>query len=127
MSLINQIYRCKVCNNVLEVVYGGDGRPVCCEEAMELLEPKTHNDNGFLKHVPVIAQKKEGILVNVGQIIHPVDPDHHIEWIELIADGRVYKKFLSLEENPEAIFNLVADKVEARAYCNIHGLWHNVM
>lgn len=127
MSLVNQIYRCNSCNNVIEVVYGGDGHPVCCEKKMELLEPKNHTDNGFLKHMPVIEKKKEGILVNVGQIIHPMDIDHHIEWIELISEGRVYRKFLSLDENPEAIFNLVADKVEARAYCNIHGLWHNII
>jgi superoxide reductase len=127
MSLVNQIYRCKSCNNIFETVYGGDGQPVCCDEKMELLEPKGNTDNGFIKHVPVVERKKEGILVNVGQIIHPMDPDHRIEWIELIADGRVYKKFLNLDENPEAIFNLVADKVEARAYCNIHGLWHNII
>ncbi|MDD4625303.1 MAG: desulfoferrodoxin [Candidatus Paceibacterota bacterium] len=126
MSLVNQLYRCKHCKNVVEVVYGGDGYPVCCEENMDLLKPKDHNDNGFIKHVPVIQKKKEGILVTVGQIIHPMDGDHYIEWIELIADGRVYRKYLTPDENPEAIFNLVADKVEARVYCNIHGLWHNI-
>jgi superoxide reductase len=94
---------------------------------MELLEPKTQEDSGYLKHLPVVERTGEGILVKIGEAIHPSEPGHRIEWIELIADGRVYKKFLDAGENPEALFNLIAEKIEARAYCNIHGLWHNVL
>jgi superoxide reductase len=127
MSFIHQIYKCSVCGHILEVVHPGDSLPICCAENMELLEPKTQNDAGYLKHVPVVERTEEGVFVKIGESIHPSEPGHHIEWIELIADGRVYKKFLEAGENPEAVFNLMSDKIETRAYCNIHGLWHNIL
>lgn len=127
MSLVHQIYRCDICKNVVEVVNAGDAAPFCCGQAMELLEPKTQDDNGYLKHLPIIERTDDGIVVKVGEVLHPSDPGHYIQWVELIADGRVYRKFLEIGENPEAVFNLVANDIEARAYCNVHGLWHNIL
>jgi superoxide reductase len=40
----------------------------------------------------------------------------------VIANGKVYRKFLKPGEKPEAEFS-VSGKVVAREYCNIHGLW----
>jgi superoxide reductase len=50
-------------------------------------------------------------------------PEHYIEWIELIADGKSYRQFLAPGQAPEAVFCVKADKVTAREYCNLHGLW----
>ena len=33
------------------------------------------------------------------------------------------KKFLKPGEEPEAKFPIKAENIEARAYCNLHGLW----
>jgi superoxide reductase len=52
-----------------------------------------------------------------------MEQTHYIEWIEVIADGRAYRKFLHPGEAPEATFELKAEKVTAREYCNLHGLW----
>ena len=49
--------------------------------------------------------------------------EHWIEWIELVADGISYKKFLNPGDAPEAEFCVKADKVTAREFCNLHGLW----
>jgi len=54
---------------------------------------------------------------------HPMEENHYIEWIEVIADGSVYKKFLSPGDSPEADFVITPEKVKAREYCSIHGLW----
>ena len=80
-------------------------------------------DVGQEKHVPVIEKTATSIKVKVGSVPHPMEEKHYIEWIELIADGSVYRKFLKPGKKPEAVFNIKADKVEAREYCNIHGLW----
>ena len=61
--------------------------------------------------------------VNVGSVAHPMEERHYIEWIEVIADGEVFRKFLKPGDTPKANFNIKADKITARAYCNIHGLW----
>ena len=75
------------------------------------------------KHVPVIEKKAGGVQVKLGSMPHPMEEKHYIEWIEVIADGKAYRKFLNPGEAPEATFELKAEKVTAREYCNLHGLW----
>jgi superoxide reductase len=65
----------------------------------------------------------DGIKVKVGAVAHPMEEKHYIEWIEIIADGKVYRQFLSPGEAPEAFFPVKAENVQAREYCNMHGLW----
>jgi superoxide reductase len=89
---------------------------------MELLKEKTE-DAGLEKHVPVIEKTETGLKVKVGSVPHPMEEKHYIEWIEVIADGRVYRKFLKPGDKPEAEFELKAGKIWAREYCIIHGLW----
>ena len=75
------------------------------------------------KHVPVIEKTAAGIKVTVGSVPHPMEQAHYIEWIEIVADGKAYRKFLNPGEVPEATFEIKAEKVTAREYCNLHGLW----
>jgi superoxide reductase len=117
-----QIYKCSVCGNIIEVLHGGAGELVCCGEPMENLVAKTA-DEGKEKHVPVIEKIDGGIKVKVGSVPHPMEQKHHIEWIEIIADGSAYRQFLNPGDAPEATFNIEADAVTAREHCNIHGLW----
>ena len=91
---------------------------------MKLLEEKTE-EVGREKHVPIIERIEGGFRVKVGSIPHPMEEKHYIEWIELIADERVYRRFLSPRDKPEAEFTIEAEKVSAREYCNIHGLWRS--
>lgn len=117
-----EVYKCNVCGNIVEVLHEGVGELVCCGQPMELLTEKTE-DMGKEKHVPVVEQKNGKILVKVGAVPHPMEENHYIEWIQVIGDGKTYRKFLSPGENPEAEFDIAAQKIEAREYCNIHGLW----
>jgi len=117
-----QIYKCSVCGNIVEVVHSGQGELVCCGEPMELMEEKTA-DAATEKHVPVIEKLTDGYKVKVGSVPHPMEEKHHIEWIELLADGKAYRQFLSSGDEPEAVFNIEANSVSAREYCNVHGLW----
>ena len=117
-----EIYKCMVCGNIVEVLHGGDGELVCCGQPMENLAEKTA-DQGREKHVPVIEKISGGYKVKVGSIPHPMEEKHYIEWIEILADGVAYRKFLNPGDAPEAVFNLKANTVTAREHCNIHGLW----
>ena len=118
----NQIYKCNVCGNVVEVLHVGGGELVCCGQPMELLKEQTE-DTGYEKHVPIIEKTDRGIKVKVGSIPHPMEQAHYIEWIEVIADGKIFLKFLDPGDVPEAEFEIKAEKIIAREYCNIHGLW----
>ena len=117
-----QIYKCSVCGNIVEVLHGGAGQLVCCGKPMEQLDEKTA-DATTEKHVPVIEKIDGGYKVKVGSVSHPMQDEHYIEWIELLADGRAYRHFLEPGREPEAVFNIEADSVSAREYCNVHGLW----
>ena len=122
MTNVNEVYRCNVCGNIVEVLHAGAGELVCCGQPMELLKEKTE-DEGQEKHVPVIEKTDTGIKVKVGSVPHPMEENHYVEWIEVIAGGKVYRKFLKPGEKPEAEFKINAGDVEAREYCNVHGLW----
>lgn len=117
-----EIYKCNICGNIVEVLHEGAGTLVCCGEPMERLEERT-KDLGKEKHVPVIEVSENKIKVKVGSIPHPMEEKHYIEWIELVVDGIVYRKFLKPGEKPEAEFCAKGKKIEVREYCNVHGLW----
>ena len=89
MTEQEQIYKCNVCGNIVEVLHAGVGQLVCCGQSMELLKGRTE-DVGQEKHVPVIEKTETGIKVKVGSVPHPMEEKHYIEWIEIIADGNVY-------------------------------------
>jgi superoxide reductase len=117
-----EVYKCEVCGNIVEVLHEGKGELVCCGQPMKLYKENTV-DAAKEKHVPVIEKTAEGFKVNVGSVTHPMEEKHYIEWIELIADGVAYRKFLTPGDVPEAAFCLDAAQVAAREYCNLHGLW----
>ncbi len=117
-----QIYKCEVCGNIVEMLHAGAGELVCCGQPMKIFRENTV-DAAKEKHIPVIEKTAAGIKVKVGSVAHPMEEKHYIEWIEVIADGKAYRKFLNPGEAPEAIFEIKAEKVTAREYCNLHGLW----
>jgi len=123
MTKLKEIYKCEICGNIIEVVHEGAGALVCCGEEMKLQEEKTE-DSSVEKHVPYIKKTDDGVIVKVGENQnHPMEEKHYIEWIQIIADGMSYRKFLKPGDKPEAKFFVKTDKIQAREYCNIHGLW----
>ncbi|HEC49738.1 MAG TPA: desulfoferrodoxin [Candidatus Desulfofervidus auxilii] len=119
-----QIYKCEMCGNIVEVLHEGKGELVCCGQPMKLYEENTV-DAAKEKHVPVIEKIEGGFKVEVGSVTHPMEEKHYIEWIEVIVDGKAYRQFLKPGEIPEAVFNIEAEKIIAREYCNLHGLWRS--
>jgi superoxide reductase len=117
-----EVYKCDKCGNIVEVIHEGPGELVCCGEPMKLFVENT-TDAAKEKHVPVIEQVAGGVNVKVGSVPHPMEEKHYIEWVEVISDGQAYRQFLNPGEAPEATFDIKAEKVTAREYCNLHGLW----
>ena len=103
-------------------MHGAAGKLECCKEPMRLLEANT-TDAAQEKHVPVLEKVGNGWKVSVGSVSHPMADDHYIEWIELLYGKKSCVVFLNPGDVPEASFNVDANKVTARAYCNLHGLW----
>jgi len=122
MTERRQVYKCGICGNIVEVLHTGIGQLVCCGQPM-VLYAENSVDAAQEKHIPVVERTVSSIKVKVGSIPHPMEEKHYIEWIEIVANGRVYRQFLNPGDAPEASFNVIAEKVTARAYCNLHGLW----
>ncbi len=118
-----QVYKCKSCGIIVEALDGGEGELSCCDEPMILFSEKTE-DAGKEKHVPIIEALDIGVRVKIGSIPHPMVEDHFIEWIQLLAGGKTYRRFLKPGDAPEAVFEIKAEEIElAREYCSVHGLW----
>jgi superoxide reductase len=121
MTTLNEIYKCEVCGNIVEMVHAADGELVCCGKPMVLQAANTV-DASKEKHVPVVEKNAQGTLIKIGTVAHPMEEKHYIEFIEVISGNKVYRAYLKPGDKPEAQFEL--EKVDfARAYCNLHGLW----
>ena len=120
---VMEICKCAVCGNLVEVLRAGGGQLVCCGQPMVALKENTV-DASREKHVPVIERTSAGVKVIVGSIPHPMETKHFIEWIELLADGRVLRQPLKPGDAPSAFFSgVTAAALSAREVCNLHGLW----
>jgi len=124
MTNLNEIYKCKLCENIIELVHNGTGELVCCGQTMVLQNEKV-KDDGQEKHLPIIEKGEDNLItIMIGEVKHPMEENHHIEWIEIITeDGKNLKKYLKIDELPATAFKCISPIKEVRAYCNIHGLW----
>lgn len=120
-----QIYRCNICGNMYEVLRVGGGTPSCCEQELEQLKEKTEGVKEMeMKHIPIVEETETAIRVKIGETIHPMTKEHHIEWIQIIANGEQRRKYLDPEQEPIAEFEIAKEEIEkVREFCNIHGLW----
>jgi len=81
-------YICEKCGNTVESIKVGGGTLTCCGQEMTKLVANS-TDAAKEKHVPVAVKEGEKIEVKVGSIEHPMTAEHFIEWIALVADGKV--------------------------------------
>ena len=122
MPQVNEVYKCELCGNIVELLHGGPGALTCCNQKM-VMQTENTVDAAKEKHVPVIEIGADSITVKVGSVAHPMADEHYIEWIELLADGKVYRQNLQPGGEPQATFPVIAQAVTAREYCNLHGHW----
>lgn len=116
-----EFYRCELCGNMVALIKKGGGTLVCCGQNMTKLEANS-TDAATEKHVPVVVKEGGKIKVAVGSTLHPMLPEHHIEWIALVTEDKVEFKYLKPGEEPKAEFEEVASGT-IYEYCNLHGLW----
>lgn len=67
MTKLNEVYRCSVCGNIVEVVNAGGGELHCCGKPMQLMKENSV-DAAREKHVPVIEKIAGGYKVTVGSV-----------------------------------------------------------
>lgn len=119
-----EFYVCKTCGNIVTKVKDSAVPVVCCGKTMEALIPGSV-DAAAEKHVPVYTLDGSKVFVMVGDVEHPMVPEHYIEWIAIETESGAQIRYLSAGEKPAASFSMSRqDKLIAvYAYCNLHGLW----
>lgn len=122
-----ELYKCNICENLVEILSEGQGELVCCGQPMELIKT-CDSDKPELndKHIPVIEKTLEGYKIRIGTTIHPMTKEHHINFIQTISKDLKYikTKFLSVDDAPELNVKCNCEQsIWARALCNIHGLF----
>lgn len=120
-----KFYRCKHCGQIIAIVKKTGAPLVCCGEEMEEIKPCTV-DASFEKHVPQYKVEGDRVIVNVGEIDHPMIPEHYIEWVAIQTKNGNQRKALKPGDKPTVSFKIFdGDEVIAvYAYCNLHGLWN---
>ena len=100
------IKRCSKCQSLVEVIKDctSDNCSItCCGEEMIELAPNSV-DASFEKHVPNYEAIDNHIIVKVN---HVMEEDHFIEWIAMLANNKIIKKFLLPNEEASVIFPYV--------------------
>lgn len=118
-----KFYICKHCGNLVGMIHNSNVPMMCCGEKMQALEANTV-DASLEKHLPQVELKDGVLTVTVGSVIHPMIPEHFIQWIFVETDKGGHRRVLKADEEPKATFILGEEKaVAVYAYCNLHGLW----
>jgi len=119
-----KFYRCEVCGQIIAIVKKTGVPVMCCGQKMKEIVPGT-TDASVEKHVPVYEVKGNKVYVTVGEVTHPMLPEHYIEWVAIQTKAGNQRKALQPGDEPKACFSICeGDEVEAvYAYCNLHSLW----
>lgn len=120
-----EMYRCEICGNLVQVILAGGGELVCCGQPMTLLKPNTMENVALEKHIPVYIQRENGVEIQVGSELHPMNDDHYIMFIESISEdrNRVKLQYLHPGEEAKMLLEQKLGKEKALEFCNLHGLW----
>ena len=124
MSMEQRFFICKHCGNIVAIVKSSGVPIMCCGEKMSEIVPGTM-DASKEKHVPVYTIEGNTVNVAVGSVLHPMQPEHYIEWVSLQTRSGNQRKQLEPNDEPKVSFAITdGDEVVAvYAYCNLHGLW----
>ncbi len=122
MTHILELYKCKICENIVEVARCGAGNLVCCDEIMKLVEEQIAPvEDAHYAHIEKLDEMTYKIHFN-----HPMTQEHHFEFIEVISYDKKYvkRKHLKIDEMPELSFKCECKEgFYVRLHCNIHGCW----
>lgn len=125
---MQRFFKCDICGNLAGLIHDSGVRMVCCGQDMTELVANT-SDGATEKHVPFVTVDGDLVKVQIGEVEHPMLPEHHIQWIYIKTEHGGQRKNLNPGDAPVAEFKLSdGDKLETvYEYCNLHGLWKKDM
>ena len=124
MKMKRKFLLCRRCGNLIEMINDSGVTPICCGTDMDVLTANT-TEAATEKHIPVVEINGNIAKVTVGEVLHPMEEAHYIEWIYLETNKGIKRVNLKPGDEPVVSFTLAEDETvsSAYAYCNLHGLW----
>ena len=138
-------YVCKICKFISIDGSAPDKCPVCGapktafeekDDAVKIAQDPNNLTELEKKHIPVIAVvKKCGLIpegcqdvhVKMGEIQHPMQPEHYIVHIDFYIDKKFISRVVLTPDklNPAVALHLKAlsGKLSVIELCNLHGTW----
>ena len=110
---------------IVQVICGGHGE-VLQNGGLNLRRLQSNDTEAVHeKHLPVVRRYKNAIRVEVGEVFHPMTPEHSIGFVYLETERGGQRVDLKPDEEPVADFVVPEGDVPiaAYAYCNLHGFW----
>lgn len=120
-------YKCNICGNVITMNRDdGGGQLTCCETKMNLLTINHDKNATGEKHIPILEKIDEYNYTI--KIKHPMMKEHYIEYIEVLTgNNERLTFFLNPKDKPEIVFYSKNKIISVRSYCNLHGIWENIL
>ena len=119
-----QFFICNHCGNIIAMIIDR-GIPIkCCGENMQEITAES-SEGAQEKHIPIYHIDGETVTVSVGEVAHPMTPEHYINWVCIETEEGFQLKNLTPDMSPKVSFSLTKDdKVKSvYAFCNLHSLW----
>lgn len=119
-----KFYKCALCGTYALKPFDSGLALSCCGQEMEEATPNT-TDAAVEKHVPAVTVEGQNVHVQVGEVEHPMTPEHYITFICLETENGYQMVELTSDDKPVADFVVADGDKPLRVYedCNIHGLW----
>ena len=119
-----RFFICEHCGNIIVKVRDEGVSVQCCGEKMKEIIPGK-SDGAEEKHIPVYDVQNGKVSVTIGEVEHPMTPEHYIEWVCLETEDGLQIKQLKPNMEPSISFLISEkDKIKAvYAFCNKHSLW----
>lgn len=119
-----KFFVCPEDHTIVEVYTEATAKLDCNGHPMKELKGNT-TEAALEKHIPVVEVEGSKVTVKVGSVLHPMVPEHYIEWIYLETQRGGQRVNLQPGQDPIAQFALAEGEtvVSCYAYCNLHSLW----
>ena len=78
---------------------------------------------------PLKKGEENEFMVQIGRIPHPMEANHHIDWIEIYVNNQLLEKIdfdISIDKEAKTFFSTIWNDntlIEIKSQCNLHGLW----
>lgn len=118
-----KFYKCEHCGNVVVKLIDKDVPVLCCGEIMTEIVANS-KEAATEKHLPVVKVENNIVEVKVGEVSHPMEENHYINFIAVETDKGY--KLVSLYPGNEPIAKVYVGEEIVKTvyeYCNLHGLW----